>query len=166
MLLSAIEGAVPDKIRFSSWAERTMMEERGYVYGFTESDLHELKPMHMYRRLHSIRLEGDREFEQMVKEFAQIKPEERPPYEIRAVEIHVFDVDTLSEKALNQLQTMFPECRAFYIANHAAHQLLKNEFKSLGSFPINLLKELPRKKLNMQFFAFVLPTNKHLWADN
>jgi hypothetical protein len=142
------------------------MEELGYVYGFTASDLHALKPMQMYRRLHSIRLEGECQFEQMVQEMAQIKSEQRPPYEIRTVKIYVFDVDTLSEKSLEQLHGMFPECQQFYIANHAAHQLFKHEFKSLGSFPMHLLKEVPRKKLSMEFFAFVLPTNRHLWADS
>jgi hypothetical protein len=142
-----------------------MQEEKGYVYAFTREEFHQLKQLTFQHRFHSIAVEGRREFEAFQKEFAENPGASKP--EVRMVDMRVWRVDEESSHLLQQLQEYFPQYFLYFVTNRTVHEMFKrlDQFRFLGTVPMDHLSGSPREILNADFAAIVQPTNQHLWAE-
>ena len=142
-----------------------MDTEKGYVYGFTGDDFHQLKQLNFQHRFHAVAEAGRREYDAWIEEFAKNPDVERA--EPRNVAMRVFRVDEQSPIVLQRLRERFPEYVIFFIANRTVHEMFRKtgEFRFLGSVPMTLLTEPPTEILKADFFVFPLATNAHLWAE-
>lgn len=142
-----------------------MDTEKGYVYGFTGDDFHQLRQLTFQHRFHAVAEAGRREYDAWIEEFAKNPDAERTAP--RSVVMRVFRVDEQSPLVLERLRERFPEYVMFFIANRTVHEMFRKsgEFRFLGSVPMALLPEPPAEVLKADFFAFPQATNAHLWAE-
>ena len=96
-------------------------------------------------RFHAVAEAGRREYDAWIEEFAKKPDAERTPP--RSVGMRVFRVDEQSPLVLQRLRERFPDYVVFFIANRTVHEMFRraDEFRFLGSVPMTLLPEPPRK---------------------
>src|SRR5437870_12492588 len=141
------------------------MDEIGYIYAFTDDEVQNaLEPYKFIRHLRSIKIEGDREYEDWI-ELLRHEPDASVGF--KTVVLSVFRVGRDSEDDFKSLDALYPGYKLFLLVNPTVHALMQkaNAYKSVGSISIRGIKAR-EQELFLYFLATPMDSNRHLWPDN
>ena len=111
--------------------------------GFTKRDVELMKPLASVSRLRGVKVQADREFEQMQSELANAPL--KPPYEVRGVKICGFHISGALPLALEQLRQRYPDYEEFLVTNQTTHNMIEtwDSCTAIGCLQMGQLKPLP-----------------------
>lgn len=140
------------------------MEEIGYVYAFTKDQMQKaLEPFKFICHLRGIKIEGDREYEDLVEE---LKNQPDASIGFKKVVLSVFRVNRDSRE-FKMLDSHYPGHEIFLLVNPTVRALMEKagEYRCIGSISMRSIEKL-QQELFLYFFATPMEFNQHLWPED
>jgi hypothetical protein len=138
--------------------------EIGYIYAFTKDQVQKaLEPYRFICHLRSVKIEGDREYQDLVEELKN-----RPDASIgfKTVVLSVFRVSRDSSD-FKILDAQYPGHEVFLVVNPTVRALMETagEYRCNGSMSMRTI-EKPQQELFLYFVATPMESNRHLWPED